>query len=158
MKRLMTFGAATLALLAASPAFAQHVAPSGTTFAATGPASLNGLPCTLTLNADTNSTGTGGTVLGGSNTGPSICPFITIDSGATYTVDSYDPTGNGSASATLSGLVVRVGGSVACVQSAPLAFSITNDGAGGSTIDLTGAVGGCSVSASIATPTVQATS
>lgn len=157
MKSLM-IGIAALGMLAASPAFAQHVAPTSTAFSATGSASLNGLGCVLTLNANTNSTGTGGTITGGTNTGPSICPAITIDSGGTYTVDSYNPAGNGSASATLSGLVVRVGGAVACTQVSPLAFTITNDGSGGATITLSGSVGVCTVSANLATPTVHATS
>lgn len=156
MKTLMMIGVAALGLAGASPAFAQHVAPAGTPFVATGPASLNGAQCTLTLNADTNAGGTGGTITGGSNTGPGICPAITIDNGGTYTVNSYDPAGNGSATATLSGLVVRVAGTIACVQTTSLGFTITNDGSGGATIGLTGSIGACVVSANVSTPTVQA--
>nr|WP_293855521.1 hypothetical protein [Sphingomonas sp. SCN 67-18] len=158
MKRLMTICAATIGLCGANPAFAQHVAPVSTPFTATGAASLNGTPCTLTLNANTNAAGTGGTITGGTNTGAGICPLITIDSGATYTMASYSSAGNGSGTASLSGLVVRVGGAVACTQAGSITITITNNPTppGGSTITVSGNIGTCTVSANLATPTVQA--
>lgn len=158
MKRLMTLCVAAAGLAAATPAFAQHVAPAGTTFVATGPASLNGAPCTLTLNANTNAAGTGGTILGGTNTGAGICPAITVDAGGTYTVTGYNPAGNGSGTGSLSGVVVRVGGIVACTQVGSLPITITNNATppGGSTITMSGNIGACTVSANLATPTVRA--
>ena len=158
MKRFMTLCVAAAGLAAATPAFAQHVAPAGTPFTATGAASLNGAPCTLTLTANTNAAGTGGTITGGTNTGAGICPAITVDGGAVYAVTSYNPAGNGSGTASLSGLVVRVGGIVACTQVGSLPITITNNATppGGSTITMSGSVGACTVAANLATPTVRA--
>lgn len=160
MKLLATISAVALALGASAPAFAQHVAPAGVAFVASGPASLNGAPCTLTLNANTNAGGTGGTITGGSNTGAGICPLITIDSGAVYTMKTYNPAGNGSGTADLTGLVVRVGGVVTCTQSAPITVTITNRATppGGATLAVSGAIGACNVAANLTSATVHVTS
>lgn len=158
MKWLATISAAALALGASAPAFAQHIAPPSTSFTAAGAATLNSNNCVLTLSANSNAAGTGGTVTGGTNTGPGICPLITIDNGATYTINTYNSSGNGSATATLTGLVVRVGGAVFCTQTTPLGFTITNDGSGGASLALSGTIAACSVSANLATSTVHVTS
>jgi hypothetical protein len=158
MKRLMTICVAAAGLAAATPAFAQHVSPPSTAFTATGAASLNGAPCTLTLTGNTNAAGTGGTITGGTNIGSGICPAITVDGGATYTMTSFNSAGNGSGTASLSGLVVRVGGVVACTQVGSITITITNNPIppGGSTITMSGNIGACTVSANLATPTVRA--
>lgn len=119
MKKLALMSMAALATMSLSaPAFAQQLTPVAPGIAS-GNATLNGNLCTLTipLNPTTSSSGTTGA---GTNTGAGICPLITIDSGAGYSITpgTYNPTGGaaglGSASGTMTGLVVRVNGTQAC--------------------------------------------
>lgn len=155
MKKLsITCIAALAATTLSAPAFAQHIVPPGTSFSAVGGATLNSNICVLTLNANSNATGTGGTITGGTNTGPGICSAITIDSGATYVLTTYHAGPPASADAQLSGLKVRVAGALYCVQGAtPINFTITNN-AGGTTsqIKLAATIGACTVSANLAAP------
>ncbi|MHA4839002.1 hypothetical protein [Sphingopyxis sp. MSC1_008] len=118
----------------AVPAYAQTLSPTGVVTPASGFAALNGNPCTLTLDVEATGSGSGGNAGPGSNTGSGICPLITIDSGATFTLSNWNSTGGddgiGSADGSLSNLVVRVNGTQSCPTGNGLGFTVENTLAG----------------------------
>lgn len=159
MKSLALIGVAALATAGvATPAFAQHVTPANTSFSATGAARLTKgatvLNCTLTLNGATGADvggnrATGGTISGGTNTGAGNCPFLTVDGGGTFTIDTYTATGG---TGSLYNLVVRLAGTPICSDAGPLPFTIINNGSGASTIQFNSPVDpDCTVLANLST-------
>jgi hypothetical protein len=138
-RRMMKSCMAALASVSvATPAFAQHV-PSGTPFVADGPAMVDKSPyggagpffCDLSLPGTTGAGGAGGhaghandgTLGTGTNTGPTPCPAIVVNPGATFRYD----TGLGW---VIENLNVSVGGNPSCYHPGPLPFSIVNNGPG----------------------------
>lgn len=112
-----------IAALAASsmvtPAFAQQIDAGQTLYLEGGAELFKGVlsSCILTLNISTDPSGTGltdeGDVNFGTNTGPGICPGLTIDS-TRFKLQSYSGVGNGSAVGRLENLVVRLSGVPIC--------------------------------------------
>ncbi|MGB3318568.1 MAG: hypothetical protein WA978_00415 [Sphingopyxis granuli] len=117
------FSKLCIAALAASsmvtPAFAQQIDAGKTLYLEGGAVLVKGITssCTLELDISTDPSGTGltstGTLNSGSNSGAGICPGLTIDP-TTFSLISYDPTGNGSAIGRLDDLVVRLSGVPIC--------------------------------------------
>lgn len=135
---------------------APRVGPPSTPFTAVGPAQLTNPPlvlnCTFTLNGNTGPAlptpplpagAAGGTITGGTNTGPGLCPAVTVDA-ATFTVTSATATGG---TGNVNGLVVRLAGTPVCTATGPVSFTFANNGAAPSTIGFSGPIPGttCSV-------------
>jgi len=151
MKKIIAIFVAMVGLGAAAPAFAQHINPAGATVSMTGPASLNGQPCTLTIGVVVNASGTGGTTTAGSNTGSGICPLITIDAGATVSPVSWNAT-TGVLTATATGVNVRISGGLVCTGSITLTVKNSPPPPAtptGSTVTISGALGVCTVTATL---------
>ncbi|MGH8409850.1 MAG: hypothetical protein ACRERT_01325 [Pseudomonas sp.] len=167
MNRILLTSIGTLATVSmAGTAFAApRVGPPSTTFTATGSATLSNPPislsCVLTLKGATGPAlptpptpagAAGGTITGGTNTGPGLCSAVTIDP-ATFTVLSV--TG-GTGTGVVNGLVVKLGGTPICTASGPTPFTFTNGTP--STINFSGLIPGttCSVVTAL-TPTPNLT-
>ena len=155
MKFRSLMGVAALASASmAMPAFAQKLSPVGTGGPAIGPASLNGSPCVLTLQVIATGTGSTGNAGPGTNTGPTPCPLITIDPGATFALSAWNPSGGaaglGSANGSLSNLVVKVNNNQACPTGTGLSFTVENIAGGGVRIIFpTTLLGSCSLNANL---------
>lgn len=123
---------------AAQTVFPGHIVPPSTTFTATGPATLNGISCNLTISGSTNAdlglpaphlTHTDGGSFTGTNTsGDPLCPLITVDS-ADFTVTSFNPA-TGAATLNLTNVVVSVAGNPTCVDAGPIALTGVNTALG----------------------------
>ncbi|MES2057850.1 MAG: hypothetical protein V4564_18080 [Pseudomonadota bacterium] len=167
MKFLSLMGVAALASASmAVPAFAQTLTPVGPTLSASGPALLNTTSCTLTLPVTATGTGSTGTAANGTNTGAGACPTIKInlnppDAPATFVLSAYNPTGGaaglGSATGTISNVIVRAGAGSPPPQACPtgngLTFTVENRAGGGVRITFpTTTVGPCTLRATLDAP------